>query len=157
MNAESSTAESDMYCRQCAYNLGGLTENRCPECGKGFDPTDATSYDTKGSRLGGRLLVAACVGFVAIVTSFLFAGLQGAVARRAPGTWSGYGSIYLFLLLTGYITEVSVCCVSAVRLVRGRKRVCRRGPLVAAAAISSLVVFSCIGFMLVIVLLGITV
>ncbi len=26
------------YCRKCRYNLTGLTEPRCPECGTEFDP-----------------------------------------------------------------------------------------------------------------------
>ena len=32
------------YCRQCGYSLYGLTESRCPECGKGFDPADPKTY-----------------------------------------------------------------------------------------------------------------
>jgi len=32
------------YCRQCLYDLAGLPENRCPECGTEFDPTDRASY-----------------------------------------------------------------------------------------------------------------
>jgi hypothetical protein len=27
-------------CRQCGYSLRGLTVNRCPECGVGFEPSD---------------------------------------------------------------------------------------------------------------------
>ncbi len=27
-------------CRECGYDLRGLTEHRCPECGKPFDPAD---------------------------------------------------------------------------------------------------------------------
>lgn len=31
-------------CLGCGYSLRGLTESRCPECGKGFDSNDPTSY-----------------------------------------------------------------------------------------------------------------
>ena len=29
-----------MYCPHCSYILDGLPVNRCPECGRTFDPTD---------------------------------------------------------------------------------------------------------------------
>ena len=28
------------HCRRCGYNLKGLTAERCPECGAGFDGAD---------------------------------------------------------------------------------------------------------------------
>ncbi|UCC29755.1 MAG: hypothetical protein JSU86_16310 [Phycisphaerales bacterium] len=34
----------EKYCRNCLYNLRGLPENRCPECGSAFDPEDPTSH-----------------------------------------------------------------------------------------------------------------
>lgn len=33
-----------MYCRQCHYDLRGQTTNRCPECGKAFDPNNPDSF-----------------------------------------------------------------------------------------------------------------
>lgn len=30
-------ADIDLFCPHCDYNLRGLTEDRCPECGNGFD------------------------------------------------------------------------------------------------------------------------
>lgn len=33
-------ADSGLRCPQCEYNLTGLTENRCPECGSAFDPEE---------------------------------------------------------------------------------------------------------------------
>lgn len=30
-----------LYCPTCSYNLTGLLENRCPECGREFDPRNA--------------------------------------------------------------------------------------------------------------------
>ncbi len=33
-----------MYCRKCGYQLVGLSENRCPECGRVFDPGDGRTF-----------------------------------------------------------------------------------------------------------------
>jgi len=32
--------DSGLRCPQCDYNLTGLTEKRCPECGSAFDPEE---------------------------------------------------------------------------------------------------------------------
>jgi len=37
-------ARCSMYCRRCGYALVGLPENRCPECGRAFDPANPKSY-----------------------------------------------------------------------------------------------------------------
>lgn len=37
-------AQPSMYCRRCCYALHGLSENRCPECGTAFDPTDPETF-----------------------------------------------------------------------------------------------------------------
>lgn len=34
-------------CLACGYSLRGLPEPKCPECGRSFDPADASSYDTR--------------------------------------------------------------------------------------------------------------
>ncbi len=33
-----------MYCRKCGYQLAGLSENRCPECGRPFDPSNPRTF-----------------------------------------------------------------------------------------------------------------
>ena len=34
-----------MRCLSCRYDLKNLTEHCCPECGREFDPYDATTID----------------------------------------------------------------------------------------------------------------
>ena len=33
-----------MYCAGCEYDLRGLPESRCPECGRTFDPRDSRTF-----------------------------------------------------------------------------------------------------------------
>lgn len=35
------------FCLDCSYILDGLSVNRCPECGKAFDPADPVSYSSR--------------------------------------------------------------------------------------------------------------
>ncbi|MCI0675219.1 MAG: hypothetical protein L0Y42_05510, partial [Phycisphaerales bacterium] len=44
-----------MRCKGCHYSLKKLVERRCPECGRGFDPDDARTFEGEGRR--GRDLV----------------------------------------------------------------------------------------------------
>lgn len=37
-------AKATCYCLSCEYVLDGLSEYRCPECGRRFDPDDANTY-----------------------------------------------------------------------------------------------------------------
>src|SRR5687767_6979345 len=38
------TGGTPRYCLRCFYDLRGLPENRCPECGRFFDPDDPRTY-----------------------------------------------------------------------------------------------------------------
>jgi hypothetical protein len=38
------TTNCTMYCRQCGYQLTGLSANRCPECGRPFDPANPRTF-----------------------------------------------------------------------------------------------------------------
>lgn len=37
---------SGVHCLSCQYDLQNLTEHRCPECGRKFDPSDNRSFDS---------------------------------------------------------------------------------------------------------------
>ena len=59
-------------CLACGYSLSGLGVNRCPGCGRQFDPCDASTFlaDGQGRRLGARgklLLTLVFVGLVVLV------------------------------------------------------------------------------------------
>jgi hypothetical protein len=79
-------ADSGLRCPRCEYNLTGLTENRCPECGTAFDPEELRrilagqwgpipGWDDRG---GAHILVA----FARVCWTIWFA--PGAFARRFP-------------------------------------------------------------------------
>lgn len=40
----SRAAPVEKHCLNCGYDLRGLPEPRCPECGRGFDPDDPRTY-----------------------------------------------------------------------------------------------------------------
>jgi hypothetical protein len=40
-----------MRCLNCKYDLRNLAEHRCPECGREFDPNDATTFLTAATHL----------------------------------------------------------------------------------------------------------
>lgn len=40
-----------MHCTRCRYDLDGLTNRSCPECGTPFEPTDQTTWAAHRSRL----------------------------------------------------------------------------------------------------------
>ncbi len=45
-------SQPSRFCLKCGYVLDGLPENRCPECGRGFDPQKSDTWsDHKPSRL----------------------------------------------------------------------------------------------------------
>ena len=37
-----------MRCLSCNYELKNLTEHRCPECGRAFDPADPATFRSPG-------------------------------------------------------------------------------------------------------------
>jgi hypothetical protein len=73
-----------MRCLDCGYDLHGLSENRCPECGRGFDPDDPATY--------ARRVVSPdkCFQFSLLGTALtlLFIALVAAAAVVVSGHWT---------------------------------------------------------------------
>ncbi len=49
--AQDQTSQTGMYCRGCDYRLRGLSEYRCPECGRPFDPRDPHTFHRREREL----------------------------------------------------------------------------------------------------------
>jgi hypothetical protein len=56
-----------MFCRYCDYILDGLPSNRCPECGRNFDPDDPRTYRLRTPQSLRRRLVLAPLILLPIV------------------------------------------------------------------------------------------
>ncbi|MHC5002063.1 MAG: hypothetical protein ACYTJ0_02975 [Planctomycetota bacterium] len=113
-----------MYCRSCQYDLTGLDTGRCPECGRPFDPSDPTTFETRrrglqallGIGLAAAIAVAVILGFraafipdyghsrhAAFLTVFgigLVAGVATAILAARNRSWLGRSP----LLLVGIVS-----------------------------------------------------
>jgi hypothetical protein len=71
------------YCLKCGYDLWGLKENRCPECGSEFDPADpATFADSRLPRVRLRpILLPLCNRYVCMALILTVATALYLVAR----------------------------------------------------------------------------
>jgi phosphoribosylanthranilate isomerase len=72
-------------CLECGYQLAGLQSNRCPECGRTFDPDDPATF-----RPGFRTLVELCKGLdharaEALASVLQSEGIQVAVIASPHG------------------------------------------------------------------------
>ncbi|HVU63795.1 MAG TPA: hypothetical protein VHC70_07455 [Phycisphaerales bacterium] len=45
------------FCRSCDYPLGAVVGNRCPECGREFDPSDARTFEKRPRQARRRRLM----------------------------------------------------------------------------------------------------
>jgi len=65
-----------IYCLGCSYCLEGLTEHRCPECGRGFDREDSATFTRDPKHLQvrrvRRLLSFVMIGLVLLFSVLIF-------------------------------------------------------------------------------------
>ena len=83
-------------CLDCGYALKQLTVNRCPECGREFDPDDKSSMDMGLSLLEKWLMTP--VGWPLHIATVL-SGILTLIAYSVPGKHS----VYLALAILGWI------------------------------------------------------
>ncbi len=91
----SQSREPELFCPVCDYNLTGLPENRCPECGGHFDPADLRRLGRRSSkRIGttGALLLNFWPALVGVPALMLVGGSLG---RRVS---DGMVAIGLFII-----------------------------------------------------------
>ena len=98
MHAMTQEQECEVRCRKCEYDLRDLPESRCPECGTEFDLTDPSTYVSKESIDGKRLLTLAL-----LVVALLCSGpVAGWLAHRLffdSGVLVCFAPIALFMML----------------------------------------------------------
>jgi len=122
-----------MRCLGCGYDLRGLPENRCPECGRAFDPDDSTTFLC--SQVDGRkYLTMALLGLFGMVVPIPTARLLASVLL--PGQVLGWGVLGVFT--AGLVTTAVTLGMSIKRFRQPPVAVAHRGALVAALVVSLL-------------------
>ena len=107
--------EPTMWCHACEYPLDGLSEQRCPECGRPFDPLEKRTYRSKppGSRRALFVWLVPAMWVPVTVLSFFHSGDEHALfgLGAIAGTWIGFlrrfdsiGHGFVAALLCGIVT-----------------------------------------------------
>jgi hypothetical protein len=126
------TSAETMRCLDCGYDLRGLPENRCPECGRAFDPHDSTTFLC--SQIDGRKYLAlALLGVFGMIGAIMMATLLG---RTLPGQILGW--MVLGAFAAGLLTTAVALGVSIRRLRQPPAATVHRNALVAALLVSLL-------------------
>jgi hypothetical protein len=61
-----------MYCRGCGYDLQKLDTDRCPECGRAFDPDDHKTYHRTARRYTVRRIIRSHLWKLAVAAMVLY-------------------------------------------------------------------------------------
>ena len=119
-------------CLGCGYILDGLTENRCPECGREFAPDDPATYAAR-QRSGRPYLV--CSLIAAIAMGVLYADLALEIAGVIPRPVLPKAAMMPLVLLSG-IGSLWILVLGFAALRAPRSTIRYRRTLVAAVLIA---------------------
>ncbi|MHC4066328.1 MAG: hypothetical protein ACYSUI_17765 [Planctomycetota bacterium] len=131
-----------MRCLGCSYNLEGLPENRCPECGRPFDPDDPSTFLARAPS-GKRHLLAAVVSGIATAVGPVLAKMQD-LEVFAMTDLGFVGTVVTIvcpcLIVGGWVAAVQVFRTSAGVLSHKYGQVDQRAAFVGALVVSTVIV-----------------
>ena len=112
-------------CLGCSYILDHLPENRCPECGRAFDPDDPRTFTNANpsfwTRFDTGLLPLACIGSLLLCAPLLL--MVVASVRRELNTVAFVESPIFFFSICGFPVGFAIVCMVALAV----SRACRQG------------------------------
>lgn len=113
------TTPSGRSCIGCGYALDGLTVNRCPECGREFDPKESWTYAAAGLPVHWQSPIVVAI----LIVIFLYLPSIGGSHRRPPTSVDLLREFWFVLVLTAAGAFVAANGVSGSRLI-GRIACC---------------------------------
>ncbi len=110
VQVSSPVADSGKRCKTCGYNLTGLTEYRCPECGSFFGPYALYFKRRRGVIwFGVRLLVLIfCCLIACLITVITLADCFDGRSARPFGMMSGPSSSLVVLMVQLPVSVVGI-------------------------------------------------
>ena len=118
-----------LRCVRCGYNLTGLTENRCPECGLSLDPDRIQAHQ---DFIRKRFIARFCFAAVALLSAYLIVASAQAAENwirwhESPPLFRRCGavnaSIESAVYLTPWLRAASGCVIATIGIAAGHLRV----------------------------------
>src|SRR5690606_31804538 len=104
-----SISAKHLYCLHCQFDLTGLTEHRCPECGQAFDPNDAR---TMFERWNVNQKFAKCFLLISVIPGWMIVHVVTTTRLRVI-----FDAEVIVLLIPG-ATIIALGLAYALRLIR---------------------------------------